>query len=605
MATTIKSERRRKSRKRPLTLVYVELASANGGMMRDLSEEGFAVRAMIPVKAGENTPFSFSLTEKIYIEGRGQITWVQENGHVAGVRFVELSQTMRQRIREWLVRPDEPPKRREDRQGTKEVSMEELREEIHSVPVRDERKHEEPGPSRKTTVAEPVAPVKPPEIPSAPPPQATASIEAAAKPAAPEREVVPTKEPEPVVTIAPEPVVPPVVEKEPTATASPVMAKEQESVVPPIAAAREPELPPGPVAVVPSPIETPPAASSPTDNTRAASVPVAAPAATVPSVAPPEKSPEPMIAPPSEPKRENHFEEPPAPALPRLKLFPAPVDASPPPATSEITAAEEPSLPQPVWKPIEPIDPPASLESESKVPESQQPALPDISTVLMRPSGEIVRPVLQQPPMEPVSASWEPAGESWTVRFSITKAVALMSIVALLVGLYVLHRNIGQGLIWLGVQMGGVAPMSVPLPANSTAPTTHPVQHSTPQTDTSNTGSPEPPSAKGSTGQGAAPAVGSGPDLGQSEYEHAMQLLRGKRTGGPADPEALRFLWIAVEKGNGNAELQLADMYWHGHGVMQNCDQAHILLTTAARKGGAEAQRRLQEFEKAGCGWVY
>ena len=65
--------------------------------------------------------------------------------------------------------------------------------------------------------------------------------------------------------------------------------------------------------------------------------------------------------------------------------------------------------------------------------------------------------------------------------------------------------------------------------------------------------------------------------------------------------EILRLLWVSVEKGNANAELELAQMYWHGQGVVQNCDQAHILLTAAARKGSAEAQRRLVEFQRVGC----
>ena len=151
---TTKSERRRKSRKRPLTLVYVELASANGGMMRDLSEEGFAVRAMMPVRAGESTPFAFSLSDKVRIEGRGQIHWVQENGHVAGVRFLELTAGTREQIREWLVRPEMPPKR-EQSATPKEVTLEELREEIHSVPPRPELKPSEDAPRTAPAPAQP------------------------------------------------------------------------------------------------------------------------------------------------------------------------------------------------------------------------------------------------------------------------------------------------------------------------------------------------------------------------------------------------------------------------------------------------------------------
>src|ERR1700739_826081 len=107
-AARSQGERRRKSRKRPQTLVYVELASANGGMMRDLSAEGFAVPAMMAVRAGAKTPVKFSLNENVKIEGEGIISWVQENGRVAGLRFTEISDSARAQIQEWLIRPEKP-----------------------------------------------------------------------------------------------------------------------------------------------------------------------------------------------------------------------------------------------------------------------------------------------------------------------------------------------------------------------------------------------------------------------------------------------------------------------------------------------------------------
>jgi len=195
---TTKSERRRKSRKRPLTLVYVELASANGGMMRDLPEEGFALRAMMPVRAGESTPFAFSLTEKIRIEGRGQIHWVQENGHVAGVRFLDLTAGTREQIREWLVRPEVPPKR-EPGASPKEMTLEELRKEIHSVPARPEGKPsvEEPV-LPKALVPEPAVVVEPEEsvAPAAvvTPAEAVILVEVPAKTVVPEPEIVEAKQ---------------------------------------------------------------------------------------------------------------------------------------------------------------------------------------------------------------------------------------------------------------------------------------------------------------------------------------------------------------------------------------------------------------------------
>src|SRR3974377_305635 len=97
------NERRHKLRKRPLRLVYVELVSGNGGMMRDLSEEGFDVRAMMPLRQSEKTTFSFTLGDTLRIEGEGKILWTEEGGRVAGVEFLQISPEMRTNIDDWLI----------------------------------------------------------------------------------------------------------------------------------------------------------------------------------------------------------------------------------------------------------------------------------------------------------------------------------------------------------------------------------------------------------------------------------------------------------------------------------------------------------------------
>ena len=624
---TTKSERRRKTRKRPLTLVYVELAPGNGGMMRDLSEEGFAVRAMMPVRAGESTPFAFSLTEKIRIEGRGQIHWVQENGHVAGVRFLDLTAGTREQIREWLVRPEAPPKR-EAGASPKEMTLEELRKEIHSVPARPEGKPsvEEPV-LPKTVVPEPAEVVEPEEMvaPAAvvAPAEAVMPAEVPAKTAAPEPEIVEAKEPEVVAASEPQPVAP-LLAKEPE--------PEPQPVVPVVAAAAEPAVPvvvekepgPPPPAIPSAPVveEVAPAAPdvtvAPVEATPVASAPSVA-------VAAPTKVIEPTVAPELEAKRETKFEEAEAPALPRLTLFPRVVDPEVEPAAPQ-AASQEMAPPKLHWKPIPLVE---AQESETKARETQAPetqaALPDISSILMQPAGKAHAP-RPTPPIPPVEAlpSWDPesmARERWSERFSLTSAIALMSVVALLASLYVFHKEVGQGLIWLGEQLGGVPESSSPaaIPANNSAPRTQSEQPAAVQPDpsaqsqqtlqptntTADGAAEEQDTAAKSNAQpmtplsGVAPPISSSPDTGQNEYTQALQLRRTK--GAAAMQEILRLLWVSVEKGNASAELELAQMYWHGQGVIQNCDQAHILLTAAARKGSAEAQRRLVEFQRVGC----
>ncbi len=99
---TANTERRKKHRKQPRNVLYVELEYANGGMMRDLSEEGFALRVKRPLRAGGKTQFAFLLDETTRISGEGRIVWVKEDGCVAGIEFCGISRKTREQIREWL-----------------------------------------------------------------------------------------------------------------------------------------------------------------------------------------------------------------------------------------------------------------------------------------------------------------------------------------------------------------------------------------------------------------------------------------------------------------------------------------------------------------------
>src|SRR5215469_11459249 len=133
---TVRTERRIQSRKRPLSLVYVELPPANGGMMRDLSETGFALRAMMPLQQSEKVPFSFSLDASARIDGDAIVVWVGDEGRVAALEFAGLPAHSRDQIRRWLEKFDEPlsqesalPKPPKEPAST----FEELREEARTV----------------------------------------------------------------------------------------------------------------------------------------------------------------------------------------------------------------------------------------------------------------------------------------------------------------------------------------------------------------------------------------------------------------------------------------------------------------------------------------
>src|SRR5690242_2029213 len=60
-------------------------------------------------------------------------------------------------------------------------------------------------------------------------------------------------------------------------------------------------------------------------------------------------------------------------------------------------------------------------------------------------------------------------------------------------------------------------------------------------------------------------------------------------------------LWSALQAGNINAAVALADLYTRGEGVPVNCQQARVLLLAAAEKNNSEASKKLQALNKGGC----
>jgi hypothetical protein len=109
---------------------------------------------------------------------------------------------------------------------------------------------------------------------------------------------------------------------------------------------------------------------------------------------------------------------------------------------------------------------------------------------------------------------------------------------------------------------------------------------------------PQPPAVPASmTSQ--TPTVGSG-QTGTEELAEAQKYLSGD-PGNRNGAEAAQLLWKAVAKGNGSAALTLSDLYLHGSGVAQNCDQARLLLDVAAKKGVKGAAERLRNMQAFGC----
>lgn len=96
------------------------------------------------------------------------------------------------------------------------------------------------------------------------------------------------------------------------------------------------------------------------------------------------------------------------------------------------------------------------------------------------------------------------------------------------------------------------------------------------------------------------PAPGA-PDEGGTEELTAARKLLGTSGSRGNTLRAEQLLWSAVEKGNLQAEVELADLYVSGAGVAKNCTQARVLLQSAAKRDSSEALRRLADLHRHGC----
>jgi len=105
----------------------------------------------------------------------------------------------------------------------------------------------------------------------------------------------------------------------------------------------------------------------------------------------------------------------------------------------------------------------------------------------------------------------------------------------------------------------------------------------------------------------AAPVVETNPSEpsiagnGAEELAVAQRYLNGGNGLQRNSSEAAKWLWKSLAKQNANATLLLADLYLKGEGVSKNCDQARVLLRSAARSGMKQAGERLRHLQAFGC----
>src|SRR5271167_4693540 len=93
---------RRPYRQKIRTLTHVNLDTANGAILRDLSEFGIAIQTVTPLAPNQQVHLRFELpAPRVRIEAAGRIAWTDSWGQ-AGVQFLNLQQRSERLLKQWI-----------------------------------------------------------------------------------------------------------------------------------------------------------------------------------------------------------------------------------------------------------------------------------------------------------------------------------------------------------------------------------------------------------------------------------------------------------------------------------------------------------------------
>lgn len=100
-------------------------------------------------------------------------------------------------------------------------------------------------------------------------------------------------------------------------------------------------------------------------------------------------------------------------------------------------------------------------------------------------------------------------------------------------------------------------------------------------------------------GVGRSPSIGHKPVSSDPPSYDLKSPTDAKRAS--KSSTSPKQLWAAVQAGDTNAAVILADHYIRGDGVPVNCDQARVLLLVASEKNNKAAIQKLRDLTNTGC----
>ena len=100
-------DRRAYDRSSSALLTYVELGDGNGGIALNVSEGGLAITAAGLLTSDYFPSVRFQLPKSdVWIETSGQVAWTSDSKKGAGIQFVDVADSDREKIREWIATKD-------------------------------------------------------------------------------------------------------------------------------------------------------------------------------------------------------------------------------------------------------------------------------------------------------------------------------------------------------------------------------------------------------------------------------------------------------------------------------------------------------------------
>ena len=103
----MKSERRCKSRERPVELSYIQFEPEGGGIVVNASEQGLAFHAAAALRQTGPIQLCVSPNPVQQIKLSAEIAWMDETKKSGGLRFTELTADARNQILQWLTQTGE------------------------------------------------------------------------------------------------------------------------------------------------------------------------------------------------------------------------------------------------------------------------------------------------------------------------------------------------------------------------------------------------------------------------------------------------------------------------------------------------------------------